>query len=74
MDERTHRYIILIDERVKSFSAGYLRNSREMNIPNSWIFLALNIVSNLFSIDILDKRRIDINFIQDFVIAMYQAS
>ena len=29
-----------------------------MNITNSWIFLALNI-SNLFSIDKLNKRRID---------------
>ena len=54
-------------------SLGYLRNSQEMNITNSWIFLALNI-SNLFSIDMLDKRRIDIYFIQEFVISMYQAS
>ena len=57
---------------------GYLRNDREMNIANSWIFLALNIyalnISNLFSIDMLDKRRIDIYFIQEFVISMHQAS
>ena len=44
-----------------------------MNITNSWIFLALNI-SYLFSIDMLDKKRVDIYFIQEFVIAMYQAS
>ena len=59
-------------------SLGYLRNDREMNITNSWIFLALNIyalnISNLFSIDMLDKRRIDIYFIQEFVISMHQAS
>ena len=59
-------------------SLGYLRNGREMNITNSWIFLALNIyalnISNLFSIDMLDKRRIDIYFIPEFVIAMHQAS
>ena len=58
-------------------SLGYLRNDREMNITNSWIFLALNIyalnISNLFSIDMLDKRRIDIYFIQEFVISMHQA-
>ena len=57
---------------------GYLRNDREMNITNSWIFLALNIyalnISNLFSIDMLDKRRIDIYFIHEFVISMHQAS
>ena len=59
-------------------SLGYLRNDREMNITNSWICLALNIyalnISNLFSIDRLDKRRIDIYFIQEFVISMHQAS
>ena len=59
-------------------SLGYLRNDREMNITNSWIFLALNIyalsISNLFSIDMLDKRRIDIYSIQEFVISMHQAS
>ena len=54
-------------------SMGYLRNDQEMNITNSWIFLALNI-SNLFSIDMLDKRTIDIYFIQEFVISMHQAS
>ena len=54
-------------------SLGYLRNGREMNITNSWIFLALNI-SNLFNIDMLDKRRIDYYFIQEFVISMHQAS
>ena len=53
-------------------SLGYLRNGREMNITNSWIFLALNIL-NLFSIDMLDKRRIYIYFIQEFVISMHQA-
>ena len=59
-------------------SLGYLRNDREMNITNSWIFLALNIyalnISNLFSIDMIDKRRIDMYFIQEFVISMHQAS
>ena len=59
-------------------SQGYLRNDREMNVTNSWIFLALNIyalnISNLFSIDMLDKRRIDIYFIQEFVISMHQGS
>ena len=59
-------------------SLGDLRNDREMNITNSWIFLALNIyalnISNLFSIDMLDKRRIYIYFIQEFVISMHQAS
>ena len=59
-------------------SLGYLRNDREMNITNSWIFLALNIyalnTSNLSSIDMLDKRRIDIYFIQEFVMSMHQAS
>ena len=59
-------------------SPAYLRNDREMIITNSWIFLALNIdalnISNLFSIDMLDKRRIDIYFIQEFVISMHQAS
>ena len=52
---------------------GYLRNGREMNITNSWVFLALNI-SNLFSKDMLAKKRIDIYFIQEFVISMHQAS
>ena len=52
---------------------GYLRNGQEMNITNSWIFLAFNI-SNLFSIDMLDKRRIDIYFLQEFVISMHQPS
>ena len=59
-------------------SLGYLRNDREMNITNSWIFLALNIyalnISKLFSIDMLDERRINIYFIQEFVISMHQAS
>ena len=59
-------------------SLGYLRNDREMNITNSWIFLALNIyalnISNLFSIDMLDTRRIDIYLIQEFVVSMHQAS
>ena len=59
-------------------SLGHLRNDQEMNITNSWIFLALNIyalnISNLFRIDMLDKRRIDIYFIQEFVISMHQAS
>ena len=63
---------------VQKASLEYLRNDREMNITNSWIFLALNIyalnISNLFSIDMLDKRRIDIYFIQEFVISMHQAS
>ena len=59
-------------------SLRYLINDREMNITNSRIFLALNIyalnLSNLYSIDMLDKRRIDIYFIQEFVISMHQAS
>ena len=40
-----HRYIILIDEQAK-VSLGYLRNSREMNIMNSWIFLPTWILSS----------------------------
>ena len=59
-------------------SLGYLRNDGEMNITDSWIFLALNIyalkISNLFSIDMLDKRRIDIYFIHEFVMSMHQSS
>ena len=52
---------------------GCLRNVQEMNTTNSWIFLALHI-SNPFSIDMPDKRRINIYFIQEFVISMNKAS
>ena len=56
-------------------SLGYLRNDSAMNITNSWIFLALNIyalnISNIFSIAMLDKRRVYIYLIQEFVVSMH---
>ena len=68
-----HRYIICNRSADKKASLGYLGNGQEISITNSWIFLALN-MSNLFSIDMLDKRRIDIYFIQEFVISMRRAN
>ena len=57
----------LIDQQTQSFSGSILEMT-ELNITNSWIFLAL------FSIDMLDERRIDVYFNQEFVISMHQSS